>query len=69
MQVLIWGGAGVVMLGLAGLIHCARQALQAKSLPDAEARALMQRVVVWNLGSMGVAVLGLMTVVVGLLLR
>ncbi len=69
MAVLIWGGALVVMLGLAGLMYCAQQSLKAKGLPDAAARAVMQRVVVWNLAAMGVAVLGLMAVVLGLVLR
>lgn len=69
MYVLIWGGAGVVMLGLAGLMYCAQQSLKAKSLPEAAARAVMQRVVAWNLASMAVAVLGLMAVVLGLVLR
>lgn len=69
MQLLIWGGAVVVMLGLAGLMYCAAQSLKAKHLPEAAARAVMQKVVVWNLAAMGVSVLGLMTVVMGLVLR
>lgn len=69
MGVLIWGGAVVAMAGVLGLAWCARLAMQARSLPEAEARAAMQRVVALNLGSMGVAVLGLMAVVAGLFLR
>jgi hypothetical protein len=69
MAVLIWGGALVVLLGVAGLMYCAQQSLKAKNMPDAEARAVMQKVVAWNLASMGVAVLGLMAVVMGLVLR
>ncbi len=69
MQALIWGGAAVTMLGVAGLMFCAAQSLKARTLPDDQARAAMARVVTLNLASMGVAVLGLMAVVAGLLLR
>jgi len=50
-------------------MYCAAQSLKAKSMPEDQARAAMNRVVVWNLSSVGVAVLGLMAVVAGLLLR
>jgi hypothetical protein len=69
MQALIWGGAAVTLLGVAGLMFCAAQSLKARTLPDDQARAAMARVVTLNLASMGVAVLGLMGVVAGLLLR
>ena len=69
MQALIWGGAAVTLLGVAGLMFCAAQSLKARTLPDDQARAAMDRVVTLNLASMGVAVLGLMAVVAGLLLR
>ena len=69
MQALIWGGAAVTLLGVAGLMFCAAQSLKARTLPDDQARAAMARVVTLNLASMGVAVLGLMAVVAGLLLR
>lgn len=69
MAALIWGGAVVTLLGVAGLMFCAAQSLKARTLPEDQARAAMARVVAWNLGSVGVAVLGLMAVVAGLLLR
>ena len=69
MRALIWGGAAVTLLGVAGLMFCAAQSLKARTLPDDQARAAMARVVTLNLASMGVAVLGLMAVVAGLLLR
>ena len=69
MQALIWGGAAVTLLGVAGLMFCAAQSLKARTLPDDQARAAMARVVTLNLASMGVAVLGLMAVVAGLLQR
>ena len=69
MQALIWGGAAVTLLGVAGLMFCAAQSLKARNLPDDQARTVMARVVTLNLASMGLAVLGLMAVVAGLLLR
>ena len=69
MGALIWGGAVVVMLGVTGLLYCGQQSFKAKSLDDQAARAVMQKVVVWNLAAMGVSVLGLMAVVAGLVLR
>ena len=63
MQALIWGGAAVTLLGVAGLMFCAAQSLKARTLPDDQARAAMARVVTLNLASVGVAVLGLMAVV------
>lgn len=69
MNILIWGGAVVVMAGVAGLVYCGQQSLKAKGLPEDAARAIMQKVVVWNLAAMGVSVLGLMAVVAGLVLR
>ena len=69
MGALIWGGAGVAMLGVVGLLYCGIQSMKARGLEEAAARAVMQKVVVWNLAAMGVAVLGLMAVVAGLVLR
>lgn len=69
MGALIWGGAAVTLAGVAGLLACALQSMKAKALPEDQARTLMARVVVWNLAAMGVAVLGLMSVVAGLVLR
>ena len=69
MGALIWGGAGVAMLGVVGLLYCGIQSMKARWLEEAAARAVMQKVVVWNLAAMGVAVLGLMALVAGLVLR
>ena len=69
MAALIWGGAVVALLGVAGLAWCVRLSLRAKKSGEAEARAIMARVVVYNLAAMGVAVLGLLCVVAGLVLR
>lgn len=69
MGALIWGGAAVAMLGVAGLVYCVLLSVKARGLEAVAARAVLQRVVVWNLAALGVAFLGLMAVVVGLFLR
>ena len=50
MDALIWTGAGVSALGLAGLVWCIVLALRARrsGLPDEEIRARLQRVVALN---------------------
>lgn len=69
MAALIWIGAAVTLLGVVGLMYCAQQSLRSKTLSPEAARAVMQGVVIWNVASMGVAMLGLMMVVLGLVLR
>lgn len=69
MAALIWTGAVVALLGVAGLGWCVRLSLQAKRANPEAARAIMQRVVTLNIAAMGVAILGLICVVAGLVLR
>lgn len=69
MAALIWIGAAVTLLGVAGLGYCVQQSVKAKGLAEEAARAVMQKVVLWNVSAMGVAMLGLMMVVLGLVLR
>ncbi|WP_112321395.1 hypothetical protein [Oceanibium sediminis] len=66
---LIASGCIVTLLGLAGLILCIRKAAALRAEPDpAKQRAAMHGLVALNMGSMGVAGLGLAMVVVGLIL-
>lgn len=67
MDWLIWIGAALTLLGVAGLVWCIVLALRAKraGLPDAEMRAVLQRVVVLNMAALAVSGLGLMCVVFG----
>lgn len=69
MAALIWVGAVVALLGVAGLAWCVRLSIQAKRADPDAARAIMQRVVTLNLAAMGVAIAGLICVVAGLVLR
>jgi uncharacterized membrane protein len=70
MQALIWAGAAMTLIGLAGLAYCVLRAIRARraGLADAEMRAELQRVVAINMGAMGVSALGLALVVTGILL-
>ncbi|MEO0766005.1 MAG: hypothetical protein AAFY75_08290 [Pseudomonadota bacterium] len=68
---LIWGGAALSLLGLAGLVWCIIKVWSARRarLDDAAMRALMARVLPMNLGALFVSVIGLMLVIVGIFLK
>jgi hypothetical protein len=70
MAALIWGGATLTMIGVAGLILCVVMAMRAKRerLTGPAMQARLQRVVVWNLGALALSGLGLMLVIVGVIL-
>ena len=70
MEYLIWGGAGVTLVGLVGLIYSAVLVMRARraGLDDAALRAAMQCALVWNVGALALSGLGLMMVVVGVIL-
>jgi hypothetical protein len=70
MDGLIWFGAALALLGVAGLIWCILLALRARrsGLGDEAMRAELQRVVVLNMAALGVSALGLICVVAGILL-
>lgn len=70
MELLIWTGAALTMLGVAGLVWCIVLAMQAKKsgLPDDQIKARLQRVIVINLAALAVSGIGLMAVVVGVIL-
>ena len=70
MQALIWAGAALTLLGVAGLGYCVVRTLRARKagLQDDALRAELQRVVTINLGALGLSVLGLMLVVLGIFL-
>lgn len=70
MDNLIWIGALVSLVGIAGLIWCVLIALRAKreGLDENEMKSRLQRVVVINMGALFLSAIGLMMVVVGILL-
>lgn len=70
MNYVIWGGAALTLIGLAGLIYSAVLVVQARrlGLDDAHLRAAMQKALVWNVGALALSGLGLMLVVIGVIL-
>lgn len=67
---MVWIGAGLTVLGIAGLVACVMMALGAKKqgLEDAALKARLKRVVVYNFAALMVSALGLMAVVAGIML-
>lgn len=70
MELLIWIGAALTLAGIAGLVWCIVLAMRLRNagLPDDALRTRLQRVVMLNLGALGVSALGLMAVVMGIAL-
>ena len=70
MQILVWIGAILTLLGVVGLIWCVLIAVRAKreGLGDAAMKARLQKVVALNMGALALSAIGLMCVVLGLIL-
>lgn len=70
MTALIWIGAAMTVIGLAGIVWCIVTVARARKagLDDAGIRAVLRRVVAVNLGAFALSALGLGAVVAGLLL-
>lgn len=71
MENLIWIGAVVTLVGLAGLIWCIVSVARGRKLEldDAEMKARLQKVVAVNMAALFLSAVGLMMVVVGILLK
>ena len=71
MDALVWIGTGITGVGLVGLVACMLLAIKARSenLDDEALRVRLGRLVAWNLGSLGISVIGLMTVILGIFLN
>lgn len=69
MEYLIWTGALVSLIGVAGLVYCIVIAARAKraGLDDDALRARLQKVVAINLGALFISAIGLMMVVIGVI--
>lgn len=70
MDILIFAGAAVSLIGLIGLIYCVVSAMRARkaNLSDEEMRVRLRSLVAWNMGSLFTSVLGLMMVATGVFL-
>lgn len=67
MVILVWAGAILTMLGIAGLIWCIAVAVRARraGLSDEALKERLQKVVVVNMAALGVSAIGLMCVILG----
>ncbi len=70
MGYLVAAGIALTLCGLVLLAVCIVGAwrLRRSGLTDAAMRARLQRLVAWNFGALGLATLGLLTVLVGVVL-
>lgn len=70
MDWLIWTGAVLSLVGLAGLIWCIFKVSRAKrgNQDDAAMRATLRAVMPVNLGALFLSVIGLMMVIIGIFL-
>lgn len=70
MDVLIWAGAALAVLGILGLAWSAAIVMRARraGLDDAALRARMGQALPLNIGALLVSILGLLCVVVGVIL-
>lgn len=71
MDLLIWGGAVVSLIGLVGLIWCIIKARQAKNAAssDEELNAAIRKLIPWNMGALFLSTIGLMIMIVGIFLQ
>ncbi|KPD11314.1 hypothetical protein [Phaeobacter sp. 11ANDIMAR09] len=69
-EILVWAGAALSIAGLVGLMWCIVHVILArrKNLSDDALRAVVQKVLPYNLGALFLSVIGLMLVMVGIFL-
>lgn len=69
-EMMIWAGAALSLLGLAGIIWCILRVSKARKagLSDEELRAAVAAVLPVNLAALFLSMFGLMLVVVGVIL-
>jgi CII-binding regulator of phage lambda lysogenization HflD len=69
-EMMIWAGAAISVIGLAGIVWCITRVARARraKLDDDEMRAVLQSVLPMNMGALFLSVIGLMLVTVGVIL-
>ncbi|MEP2953258.1 MAG: hypothetical protein ABJN39_14375 [Sulfitobacter sp.] len=67
-DLMVWGGAGLSLLGLLGLGWCIVKVSRAKraQLDDEAMRVVLRKVVPLNMGALFLSVIGLMMVILGI---
>ena len=70
MDILIWGGAAISLVGLIGLVWSIVRVNRARrqNLSDEDLRLAVQKVLPLNLGALFLSVIGLMLVILGIFL-
>ena len=70
MEILIWIGSILSLLGLIGLLWCIKTVLRAKkaAVSDEELRMSLQKVVPFNMAALFLSATGLMLVILGIML-
>lgn len=70
MEILIWIGAALTVIGILTLLWCIRlvAGIRRKALSDAETRTALQKAVALNMAALGISGIGLMMVVAGVML-
>ncbi len=70
MEILIWIGSILSLLGLAGLLWCIKSILRAKkaAVSDEELRMSLQKAVPFNMAALFLSAIGLMLVILGIML-
>ncbi len=70
MEILIWIGSILSLLGLVGLLWCIKTVLRAKkaAISDEELRMSLQKVVPFNMAALFLSAIGLMLVILGIML-
>ena len=70
MEILIWVGSILSILGLIGLLWCIKTVIKAKKLADSdeELRTSLQKVVPLNMAALFLSATGLMLVILGIML-
>tara|TARA_Y100001954_G_scaffold157850_1_gene167589 strand:+ start:256 stop:468 length:213 start_codon:yes stop_codon:yes gene_type:complete len=70
MEILIWIGSILSLLGLVGLLWCIKTVLRAKkaAVSDKELRVSLQKVVPFNMAALFLSAIGLMLVILGIML-
>ena len=70
MEILIWIGSILSLLGLLGLLWCIKTVLRAKkaAVSDEALRMSLQKVVPFNMAALFLSAIGLMLVILGIML-
>ena len=70
MEILIWIGSILSILGLIGLLWCIKTVIKAKKLAnsDEELRTSLQKVVPLNMAALFLSAIGLMLFILGIML-